>query len=77
VSRSTAAAYAIACLLSSPDEDRTAQELRLAAPFATPNRRLVALADTALGRQGRMSKAISGIGRGAEVSMGSTFRLDV
>ena len=77
VSRSTAAAYAIACMLSSSEEDRIAQRLRVAAPFATPNRRLIALADAALGRQGRMIEAISRIGRGAEVSMGSTFRLDV
>ena len=77
VSRSTAAAYAIACMLSSSDEDHIAQRLRLAAPFATPNRRLVALADARLGRDGRMIEGISRIGRGAEVSMGATFRLDV
>lgn len=77
VSRSTAASYTIACMVSSSDEDRIAQWLRVAAPFATPNRRLVALADAALGRQGRMIEAIASIGRGAEVSMGSTFRLDV
>ncbi|HEX8472037.1 MAG TPA: hypothetical protein VF633_13085 [Brevundimonas sp.] len=77
VSRSTAAAYAIACMVSSSDEDQIARALRLAAPFATPNRRLVALADAALRRDGRLIAAISGIGRGAEVSMGSTFRLQV
>lgn len=77
VSRSTAAAYAIACMLRSSDEDHIARRLRMAAPFATPNRRLVALADATLGRQGRMIEAISRIGRGAEVSMGSTFMLDV
>ena len=77
VSRSTAGAYAIACMLSSSDEDQIAHALKLAAPFATPNRRLIALADAALRRDGRMVDAISGIGRGAEVSMGSTFKLDV
>lgn len=78
VSRSPAAAYAIACMLGrSGEEHAIAQRLRLAAPFATPNRRLVALADAALEREGRMIEAISGIGRGAEVSMGTAFRLDV
>ena len=77
VSRSTGAAFAIVCLLSSSNEDQIARALRLAAPFATPNRRLVALADAALGRQGRMIEAIASIGRGAEVSMGTTFTLDV
>jgi predicted protein tyrosine phosphatase len=76
VSRSTASAYAVACLLGPSDEEQIAKRLRLAAPFATPNSRLVALADAALGRQGRMTAAIARIGRGAEVSMGATFRLE-
>ncbi len=78
VSRSTAAAYTAFCALS-PDsgEDDVAIRLRAASPTATPNPRLVALADTALGRGGRMITAIAGIGRGAECFEGDVFRLDL
>ena len=60
VSRSTAAAYIAACALK-PDRDEfaIAQALRAASPTASPNARLVALADNALGRRGRMSEAIA------------------
>lgn len=76
VSRSPAAAYAIACAIRGAGEEAAlATELRQAAPFATPNRRLVALADAALGRNGRMIEAIAAIGRGAETSTGGTFSL--
>lgn len=57
------------------EEVALADALRSAAPFATPNRRLVALADAALDRQGRMVEAVAAIGRGAETSTGATFRL--
>ena len=74
VSRSPAAAYAIACALSPEGREASlAQALRLAAPFATPNPRVVALADRALGRRGRMIEAIHAIGRGAETSLGDPF----
>ncbi|MEZ6023242.1 MAG: hypothetical protein R3C16_07505 [Hyphomonadaceae bacterium] len=36
-----------------------------ASPTATPNRRFVALADAAMGRGGRMSRAVQAIGVGA------------
>lgn len=76
VSRSPAAAYVVACMLTRPgDEGRLAKQLRAAAPFATPNPRLVALADQALDRGGAMIEAINGIGRGAETSLGRTFEL--
>jgi predicted protein tyrosine phosphatase len=78
VSRSPAAAYAVACAVrGAGDEAELAEALRLAAPFATPNRRLVALADAALERDGRMIAAIAAIGRGAETSTGATFSLSV
>lgn len=78
VSRSPAAAYVVACALSAAgNEERLAGELRAAAPFATPNPRLVALADQALGRKGAMIKAIAGIGRGAETSLGTLFHLSL
>jgi predicted protein tyrosine phosphatase len=65
ISRSTATAYITACL-HNPHVDETliAHALREASPTATPNRRFIALADAALGRDGRMSAAIEAIGRG-------------
>ena len=76
VSRSPATAYAVACALSEPGaEEAWASCLRAAAPFATPNRRIVEAADALLSRDGRMVKAIAGIGRGEEVAVGRTFRL--
>jgi predicted protein tyrosine phosphatase len=63
VSRSTASAFAIACERS-PDipEAQIALKLRQAASHASPNRRIVALADDLLGRRGRMVDAIEAIG---------------
>ena len=74
VSRSTAAAYIIAAALAPHrDEVELAQQLRLASPSATPNARLVAIADDLLGRNGRMVSAISAIGRGADAFEGEPF----
>ncbi|MES1202704.1 MAG: protein-tyrosine phosphatase family protein [Pseudomonadota bacterium] len=66
ISRSTATAFVTACL-HNPDTDEMiiARELREASPTATPNRRIVQLADLALGRKGRMLHAVESIGRGA------------
>ncbi|MGE7154873.1 tyrosine phosphatase family protein [Methylorubrum rhodesianum] len=76
ISRSTAAAYAVACALRpSVDEADLAQELRRLAPSATPNRLFVEIADRLLGRGGRMSAAIAGIGRGAEAFEGTPFHI--
>lgn len=78
VSRSPAAAYIAACALApQADEAMIAAYLRKQAPFATPNARLVALADDLLARDGRMRAAIEGIGRGCEVSTGMSFALRV
>lgn len=65
ISRSTATAYITACV-HNPDTDEAviAKALREASPTASPNRRFVALADAALGREGRMSAAIEAIGHG-------------
>jgi predicted protein tyrosine phosphatase len=78
VSRSTAAAY-ICVLLLDParDERALAQELRRASPTATPNIRLIRLADRLLGRGGRMVRAIESIGRGTECFEGVPFRLAI
>ena len=65
ISRSTATAYITACLHNPDvDEHEIAHTLRQASPSAWPNRRFVALADAELGRSGRMSRAIEGIGAG-------------
>ncbi len=71
VSRSPAAAFIARCLIApDSDEREIAHDLRHLAPFATPNARLVALADALLGREGRMVAAIKGIGRGCDVAHG-------
>lgn len=78
ISRSTAAAYIAACALGpGRDEDEIAQALRAASPSATPNGRLVAIADTVLDRKGRMIAAIERIGRGADAFEGTPFALDL
>src|SRR5580704_13361665 len=78
ISRSTAGAYVAACALNPRrDELAIARKLRLASPTATPNFRIVALADRALGRGGRMTTAIEGIGRGTAALEGEPFRLEV
>jgi predicted protein tyrosine phosphatase len=78
ISRSTAGAYVAACALNpGRDERAIARELRLASPTATPNSYFVALADRALGRDGRMTTAIEQIGRGVIAFEGDPFRLDV
>lgn len=66
ISRSTATAFITACAQNpGADEEEIALALREASPSASPNRRFVALADATLGREGRMSRAIERIGRGA------------
>ena len=78
VSRSTAAAYVLACALDpGTSETDWAERLRDRSPTATPNARIVALADARLGRSGRMVEAIRRIGRGADCFEGEPFRLDI
>lgn len=77
ISRSTAAAYISASVLnSSLDEEELATRLRMAAPSATPNPRIIALADKLLNRDGRMIKSIAAIGRGADAFEGTPFELN-
>jgi predicted protein tyrosine phosphatase len=76
ISRSTAAAYIALCALRPErDEFETARLLRRASPSATPNARLVRVADDLLDRRGRMAGAIAGIGRGADAFEGTPFQL--
>ena len=78
ISRSTAAAYiAASALKPEMGENELAAIIRSLSPSATPNIRLVALADEILGRQGRMVAAIRAIGRGADAFEGEVFSLPV
>src|SRR3954463_87304 len=78
ISRSTASAFAAACALN-PHRDETsiARQIRAASPIAQPNRLIVSLADKALGRQGRMLRALEAMGPGAMTVEGRPFRIDL
>jgi len=76
ISRSTAAAFIALCALNPHVEElKVARALRRASPTAFPNRLLVALADEALSRDGRMMAAIEDIGRGKIVEEAEVFAL--
>jgi predicted protein tyrosine phosphatase len=76
ISRSTASALTIACMLSKPGlEAEIAMRLRRQAPHAQPNQRLVAIADAALGRNGRMVEAVDAMGPAKIVFEGTLFQL--
>jgi predicted protein tyrosine phosphatase len=75
ISRSSAAAFIVACDRNPGCEREIAVELRLRAPFCTPNRLMIALADDLLSRDGRMVDAIDHIGRGANAFEGAPYQL--
>lgn len=76
ISRSTAAAFCLACLADpGRAEFGIAEALRLASPCATPNALVVSLADGLLGREGRMREAVAAIGRGADYQPYRSFDL--
>jgi predicted protein tyrosine phosphatase len=76
ISRSTAAAYILACSFAGPGhETALAAKLRNASPTATPNTLMIALADEMLDRKGRMTAAIQAIDRGAFAAEGVPFDL--
>ncbi len=78
ISRSTAAAFTIACLRNpNRDEMSIARAIRDASPTAMPNTRIVAIADRLLERNGRMVRAVEALGRGTEAMEGHPFRLDL
>jgi predicted protein tyrosine phosphatase len=78
ISRSTAGAFVAACALNpARSELAIAQAIRSASASAMPNARIVALADRALDRNGRMIAAIETIGPGEMAYEGSPFRLDL
>ncbi len=76
VSRSPAAAL-IAALAVHPEEDDMVLALRLrsASRYATPNTRLIMIADEVLGRKGRLVDAVKAIGRGADADGNAPFVL--
>jgi predicted protein tyrosine phosphatase len=76
VSRSPAAAFIGLCALDAAPEIEIARKLRQLSPSATPNIRLVELADVLLSRQGRMMAAIESIGRGADCFEGEVFCME-
>jgi predicted protein tyrosine phosphatase len=78
ISRSTAAAFIALCATRPDREERAiARALRAASVYATPNPRLVALADELLGRDGRMIAAIAAIGAGELAFESVPFTLTV
>ena len=78
ISRSTASAFAAACALNPHrDEVAIARQIRAASPIASPNRLIVSLADKALGRQGRMLRALDEMGPGSMMVEGRPFRIDL
>jgi predicted protein tyrosine phosphatase len=78
ISRSTASAFAAACMLNPHrDEISIARQIRAASPIASPNRLMVTLADKALGREGRMLRALDEMGPGSMLVEGRPFRVDL
>ncbi|WGS22292.1 MULTISPECIES: protein-tyrosine phosphatase family protein [unclassified Bradyrhizobium] len=78
ISRSTASAFAAVCALNPHrDEMAIARLIREASPIAAPNRLIVSLADKALGREGRMLRALDAMGPGSMNVEGRPFRIDV
>ena len=76
ISRSTAAAFiAVSALNPQRDVAELARTVRALSPSATPNARLVALADDMLSRGGTMVDAVRAIGRGAFAAEGDPFFL--
>jgi predicted protein tyrosine phosphatase len=78
ISRSTASAFAAACLLNPHrDEVAIARQIRSASAIASPNRLIVGIADKLLGRNGRMLRALDEMGPGSMTAEGRPFRIDL
>jgi predicted protein tyrosine phosphatase len=68
VSRSSAAAFVAVCALNpAGDEAAIAAAMRRASATASPNIRIVTIADQLLARQGRMIRAVEAMGRGDDL----------
>ena len=78
ISRSTASAFAAACMLNPHrDEVTIARQIRAASPIAQPNRLIVGHADRLLGRDGRMLRALDEMGPGSMTVEGRPFQVDL
>ncbi len=78
VSRSTAAAVIAAAVIRSEMAPATlVAALRMAAPHATPNPLMIALADTQLGYGGTFSQAVKEAGRGAFITHAPSVSFDL
>ncbi|MGY3135787.1 putative protein tyrosine phosphatase [Bradyrhizobium sp. USDA 4501] len=78
ISRSTASAFVTVCALNPHrDEMSIARMIREASPIAAPNRLIVSLADKALGREGRMLRALDAMGPGSMSVEGRPFHIDL
>ena len=78
ISRSTAGAFVTACALNpGRAESQIAEELRRRSHTASPNRRIVSIADDLLGRNGRMVDAVAAIGAGVPAVEAVPFRLEL
>ena len=78
ISRSTASAFAAACALNPHrNEIEIARQIRARSAIASPNRLIVSLADRALGREGRMLRALDEMGPGSMTVEGRPFQLDL
>ena len=76
ISRSTAAAYTALCAINpEASEGLIATRLRQASPTAYPNRLMIRLADAALGREGRMVRAVEAMGRGVPAGEAEPFSI--
>jgi predicted protein tyrosine phosphatase len=76
ISRSTAAAFSAYCAVRPElDESEVAKRIRTRSAEATPNARIVRMADAILGRDGRMIEAVEQMGRGIFAYEGTVFAL--
>lgn len=76
ISRSTAAAFIIASDLNPNVREMVlARRLRAASPTASPNPRMIEMADDLLARKSRMILAIADIGYGTPAGHGAPFEL--
>src|SRR3979411_277734 len=78
ISRSTASAFAAVCMLNPQrDEISIARQIRAASPIPPPHRVRARSADKALGREGRMLRALDEMGPGNMMIEGRPFRVDL
>lgn len=78
VSRSTAASMiGLATLQSARPAKEIAADLRFRSPMATPNKRMLALADDVLKPNGSLHDAGIAIGRGADCFQGNVFAMPI